>query len=886
MSPSGDPPKLNDCGCCEVAPALDPPRNQPGLSALSYRLGTHATFLRDMLARIHSQDILSGANEGVRPLAALTTRSTDDPGIALLDAWATVCDVLTFYMERIANEGYLRSATERRSVLELARAIGYELSPGVAASTFLAFTVDSAPGAPGQAIVAQGTRVQSVPFPGKLPQTFETIEDIVARAESNVIRPRLTRPQEISTDMSTIVFKGTSTNLRSGDRLLIVKKTDKKFRRVVGVETDTALNQTRVNLEGPQVVVNAVVPTFTAGSFSAGPVPFNNDNVEVLVSQRSWRKGDLEAFAFLQGWNPGDLYRNMSARPPSGPDQTEPDTGVFAFRVRAFLFGHNAPDFRALPEDMKKGKSEWDPSLSGPQGLALDAVYSQILKGSWTVVTRVPDLTEPATVKSTAEVAVANFTMGATVTQLELNTDKGILPTSMTDVRQTVVYAQSEKLQLADLRIEDPVQDQTINLDRSYREIDPGQLVIVTGQAIEDGLPKTEVATIADVNVADNLTTITLVANLAFKYKRDTVAINANVARATHGETVREVLGGGDASQINQKFVLKKPPLTYVSAPTPSGAVSTLALRVNGVLWREQPSLYGLGTRDESYTVRLDDGGRTTVIFGDGKTGARLPSGQENIVAVYRSGIGPDGEVAGGSLTLLQTRPLGIRSVTNPLAATGSAAPEDLDHARLNAPLKVTTLDRIVSLQDYEDFARAFAGIGKAQAIPLWSGESRLVHLTVAAAIGGAVDPNSSLYRSLVQAIDSVRDPVQQVRVASYQPLLFNLTASVLINSRYAAGDVLAAVEATLKAAFSFGNRAFAQAATAAEAVTVIQAVLGVIASDLTQLYFVTDASGPQQKEPLAFLPAAAARWQNGDIQAAQLLLLNPAGITLTEMKP
>ncbi len=51
------------------------------------------------------------------------------------------------------------------------------------------------------------------------------------------------------------------------------------------------------------------------------------------------------------------------------------------------------------------------------------------------------------------------------------------------------------------------------------------------------------------------------------------------------------------------------------------------------------------------------------------------------------------------------------------------------------------TLDRIVSLRDFEDFARAFAGIGKAQATWLWDGERRLVHLTVAASNGGAVRP-------------------------------------------------------------------------------------------------------------------------------------------------
>jgi len=112
--------------------------NRPGLGALAWRVGTHGSFLETMFARLASVDV----DGGVRPLAALTERSVEDPSIALLDAWASVASVLTFYTERIANEGYLRSATERRSVLELARLIGYELRPGVAATTYLAFTLE------------------------------------------------------------------------------------------------------------------------------------------------------------------------------------------------------------------------------------------------------------------------------------------------------------------------------------------------------------------------------------------------------------------------------------------------------------------------------------------------------------------------------------------------------------------------------------------------------------------------------------------------------------------------------------------------------------------------------------------------------------------------
>ena len=161
----------------------------------------------------------------------LTTRDDDDFTIALLDAWATVGDVLTFYQERIANESYLRTATERLSVLELARLINYQLRPGVAASTYVAFTLEEAKGALGQAlaigttatlapeklppvIIGIGTKVQSIPGPGEEAQTFETIEEIEARVTWNAIKPRLTQPQTISTDMQIVFFKGTNNNLK------------------------------------------------------------------------------------------------------------------------------------------------------------------------------------------------------------------------------------------------------------------------------------------------------------------------------------------------------------------------------------------------------------------------------------------------------------------------------------------------------------------------------------------------------------------------------------------------------------------------------------------------------------------------------------------------
>ena len=109
--------------------------------------------------------------------------------------------------------------------------------------------------------------------------------------------------------------------------------------------------------------------------------------------------------------------------------------------------------------------------------------------------------------------------------------------------------------------------------------------------------------------------------------------------------------------------------------------------------------------KDHVFISRRDDDGKTGVQFGDGNTGARLPSGANNVRAKYRKGIGIEGLVKAGQLSMLLSRPLGVKGVTNPLAASGAQDPEQIDDARANAPLRVLTLERVVSLLDYEDFA-------------------------------------------------------------------------------------------------------------------------------------------------------------------------------------
>src|SRR5262249_44795193 len=119
-----------------------------------------------------------------------------------------------------------------------------------------------------------------------------------------------------------------------------------------------------------------------------------------------------------------------------------------------------------------------------------------------------------------------------------------------------------------------------------------------------------------------------------------------NVVSATRGETVNaEVLGNGDASSINQTFKLKKSPLTY--GPGVAAPISSLRIYVDGLLWSEVASFYGVAPDAQVYIIRQDDNGDSWVTFGDGLRGSRLTTGSSNVIAYYRFGAGAASPPAG-----------------------------------------------------------------------------------------------------------------------------------------------------------------------------------------------------------------------------------------------
>jgi predicted phage baseplate assembly protein len=793
--------------------------NPPGRSGLAYRSGTHGTVLARMLADLPSR------------LPELTVHATDDAGVAMLDAWATVADVVTFYQERIANEGFLRTATENESVRHLARSIGYELHPGVAAATHLAFAVETAPGAPTSAVVAAGTRVMSVPGQGEVPQTFETADELVADVARNEARLRRGRPQAIVRGLRRLWLDGVTTGLRPGDAIV-----------VVGAERATSPGSERWDVRILRTV-------------EEHPAQAPGEPSTTLVT-----------------WDLG-----LGTEGPHPVEPAHEAVEVHALRQRVALFGHNAPAWRTMPDEVRARYGgpnqaelkEWPgfalPGVGDDPVIDLDAAYPGVAVGSWLVLAR-PGYEELYRVARVELSARENFGMAAKTTRVWLDAEEHL---SWFGIRATTVYARSERLALAEEPLVDRVTGPDLVLDGEVPLVE-GAPVVVTGTGATG--PSAEAATVVRVGPGAGVTNVRLAGPLATPLDVASVRVLGNVVAATHGETVAdEVLGSGDGTATHQRFTLRREDVTHLSAPTPAGVVTTVEVRVDGVAWAPAPSLVAAGPHDPVFVARQDER-RTSVTFGDGVRGARLPTGQENVRARYRTGIGPAGNVGAGALSLLPQRPLGISSVANPLAAAGGAAPEALAEARANASLTVLTLDRVVSLRDHEDFARAFGGIAKARAVALWSGQSTVVHVTVAAP--GGVPASPTHLANLRAALDAVRDPAHEVRIEDRRSLTFRVAVAVLTDAAHERTVVHEAVAGALRAAFAFEVRDFARPVTVAHVLTVAQGVPGVTAVNVTRLHL---ADRPPGREPV--IVAHDAR---GDAPA-ELLLVDPTGVEVTE---
>ncbi|MEV0172042.1 putative baseplate assembly protein [Streptomyces sp. NPDC050803] len=561
--------------------------------------------------------------------------------------------------------------------------------------------------------------------------------------------------------------------------------------------------------------------------------------------------------------------------------------------------------------------------------LQLDTVHAGITVGSWVAVQR------PAKRNGDAKLAFVTTQVVAARTAAYTNygiTGRGTELTLadpwldefdvlLSHIRDTTVHAAGEPLHLADEPLGEDVHGDEIELAELYDGLRPGRTLIVTGERSDipgtAGVQATEVVTIATAEPAvdpqlpgDRVhTRLTLTTRLAHRYRRETVRILGNVVEAGHGESREEAIGSGDSDRTNQTFALWQSPLTWLADDSPLGATPVLEIRGDGVRWHEVDSLAGRGPAERVYITGSTGDGRTTVTFGDGVHGARLPSGHENVRARYRFGTGRAANVAADRVTQPLTRPLGVTKVTNPRPATGGSDSDGLGLTRRTIPLAVSALDRLVSDADYEDFARSRAGIGRAAARELFDGRRRVVHVTVA----GTDDvPLGDSLDALRGALTEYGDANLPVRVDARELVLLLLAARVKVAPDHAWELVEPRLRQALLRRLGYEGRELGRPARLSDVLATAHSVPGVDYVDVDVFTGVPASATPEELTeiltrpgpPRASVPAHPATYEekvhtvraaNGEtlseicarygVPLAELLRLNP-DITDTRRLP
>ena len=205
--------------------------NPPGQDFIAYRVGDYTAFRRALLQNLDGETELSSTSGGI------TTQiwrpgGQGDLALQMMEWWAYLSDILTFYNERVATESYLRTADQSLSVNRLVRLLGYRPRPGIGATgTLAALASGSQP-----FTLPAGFAVQSKPGPGKQPQVFELTADTTvgsvpggpgwAALSSGIVGARAgTDPTQLLINGNTITLAGTSSAVKKGDQVLIVPTT-------------------------------------------------------------------------------------------------------------------------------------------------------------------------------------------------------------------------------------------------------------------------------------------------------------------------------------------------------------------------------------------------------------------------------------------------------------------------------------------------------------------------------------------------------------------------------------------------------------------------------------------------------------------------------------
>lgn len=739
------------CGCgggCGELPTRFPIDNPSGLSEIAYRVGNFETFRRTLLQHQSGETEL----DVWRPTAG------SDLGLQVLDWWAYIADILTFYNERIANEDYLGTALQDSSVRRLVSLLGYRPRPGIGATGTVAVLAST----PSPLQIPAGTGIASKATPELASQTFETTATVVFGPPTSVPSPvpdDLSQPAPANAPPTSavpgtaeapahaqliarggVLLKGT-TSLKPGDRLLLIAKSWSGVNDPAAVVTVKGVakekdphgrTNTRVALSGTGNLPSGAVSAdyrLSRDTHAAHPssLPANATvvtNTELVL--------DAPA-RYLKAGDP------LLIEVPGAADGSHHGTGFVIARmtkyVEAIWYANAAPTTPTTsPGDNGIAIAVADLSIDIPTGASVGGLSTStvVVRGGWTDVGALLD------------------TPVATLTAL---------PTALTLARPPAAAPGAAK-----------------------------RALVVDANGNGAAITATPTAGTSDLTVdpADP--------DAALPALQTPLRVLWDLVSVSRGQTVRdELLGTGNAAAPGQDFMLSKSPVTFLAdqpGRSGDGYSSTVVLTVDGRYWTEVPMLFGHGPDEAIFETYVDDDGKTHVHTGDGETGRRLATGAP-VSATYRTGSGAAVPAPATLTQVLNTVP-NLRSVVNPVPPGGGSDPQPTSELRGLAPRSVLTFGRAISGDDYAAIAAAAPGVTRAASAFEWDPDEQrpIVRVYVGDDPGAVASARAAL---VAQA-----DPTRPLVVVKAIKHTFHLALTLVLDPSFVAAEVYSAVTSAL----------------------------------------------------------------------------------------
>ncbi len=786
---------MNDCTLPPVFPrAIE---NRAGLPHIDYRIGRYSDIREAMLHALDEADALR----------AWTYRGQDDPGIALLEGAAVLGDILTFYQELYANEAYIRTARWRESIADLVRLLGYRLSPGLGGNATFAFEIKG--DAP--VVIPAGLPLKAQLEPIAKPSDFETTADLTAYpwlSRFSLYRPLEEMPVGPGTTEFSIELPDqvpVPTPLKPGDRLLIGEADnpaapsllsnaetvivdsvrDEHGARIVKIKgalkrtTNAAsvvaykLGRTFRHFGNASAPTIPIVPSTVTATSTPGPNSSTVTNVTLPATEQTMETRDLTLATSTTG--------RTTVSPTLSPTE--------------FALESEVHDLASGLEMIVEAR------ITVAPGSPYDRMYAR----------RIVSLRNEAAIWGTANGKSTIVTLNS---QLERVSTAAV---NTFDIRQIQLHeVTAERLTLHAWKRET---SQASGNVLNFFGTDPqaqnllGRRLMLARAGSDPVIASVTLVQPTGTDPADRmmLRRVTLDTTVTYAWYSNTapqVTVYGNIADATEGKHEQDApLGNGDSRLIFQTFKLPKAPLTYhIAAGETPPETPELTIWVNGTMWERVPTLFGHDYNEQIYIVREDAENQSWVQFGDGKTGARLPSGVANVVARYRTGTGAYGPLKPETSVQPGARVERLDKVRLPGIASGGADPEDGDNARDAAPGRFQSLDRLVSLQDFESETLAIAGVARAFAAWRIDGASPAVVLTVLMRTGRGAELTS--VRDAVDSYNRCRGPRRhRVVVLAAQVRFVGIALQVALDPRVRREDVEPRILAALGATSGVGDR-------------------------------------------------------------------------------